>query len=85
MKMRELFTASLYRFKELKNARFIGFGKALVYLIFLSFILAIPITGHVLSLFNDLKADGQEIAEKNDYFTIEEGELARTGDSEGFS
>ena len=84
MKMRELFTASLYRFKELKNARFIGFGKALVYLIFLSFILAIPITGHVLSLFNDLKADGQEIAEKIPDFTIEEGKLAPTGDSEGF-
>lgn len=84
MKMRELFIASLYRFKELKNARLIGFGKALVYLLFLSLILAIPITTHVLSLFNDVRADGQQIAEKIPDFTIEDGKLTPSSETEGF-
>ncbi|MFY1068690.1 DUF1189 domain-containing protein [Enterococcus sp. AD013-P3] len=84
MTVRELFLASFYRFKDLKNARLLGFGKVVLYLLALSLFLAIPITTNVLQVFNDVRADGQKIAQKIPDFTIQNGVLTPTEKTEGF-
>ncbi len=84
MTVRELFFASFYRFKDLKNARFLGFGKAVLYLLVLSLFLAVPITANVLQVFRDVQADGQKIAQKIPDFTIKNGKLAPVDQTEGF-
>lgn len=82
--MRELFFASFYRFKDLKKARFLGFGKVVLYVLLLSLFLTIPVTKHVLAIFHDIQSDGQKIAQKLPDFTIENGTLTPKNDEEGF-
>lgn len=83
MTLRHLFTASLTRFSELKNARQISFGKTVLYLLFLSLIMAIPFSVQVWQAFQGLQADTQKIAAKIPDFTIVNGKLT-TEDTEGF-
>ncbi|MFV0557237.1 MAG: DUF1189 domain-containing protein [Enterococcus sp.] len=78
------FKYSLTNFKELINAPKIPFYKIIGYLFFLSAILAIPVTLQMSQIFNDIKADGQKIAEKLPDFTIEDGQMQNVDEDEGF-
>lgn len=84
MTLRQLFIASIARFTELKNARRQPFGKVVLYLLFLSFITAIPFATQVWQAFQNLQTDTQEIASKIPDFTIENGRLTTAEGTEGF-
>lgn len=73
MRFLQLVKNSILHFNELKNAKNIGFGKMILYLLLLSLIAAIPITLQVRQVFSDIQSDGQEIAEQIPDFTVEDG------------
>ncbi|WP_103927069.1 DUF1189 domain-containing protein, partial [Tetragenococcus halophilus] len=83
MRFLQLVKNSILHFNELKNAKNIGFGKMILYLLLLSLIAAIPITLQVRQVFSDIQSDGQEIAEQIPDFTVEDGKM-QTNEQDGF-
>jgi hypothetical protein len=79
-----LFKHAIFQFSELYQAKKMSFGKVILYVIFLSVILALPITKQVFSIVQDIKSDGQKIAEKLPDFKINDGKLETAADTEGF-
>lgn len=79
-----LFKQSLFHFSELHNAKKMPFWKVIFYIIFLSVILALPITTQVFSMMHDIRHDGQTIAEKLPDFKIMDGQLQTAANTEGF-
>ncbi|OJG25264.1 hypothetical protein RU98_GL001089 [Enterococcus caccae] len=60
------------------------FWKVILYAIFLSIILALPLTKQLFSIMQDIKEDGQKIAAKLPEFKISDGKLHAADDVEGF-
>ncbi|MDN6639852.1 MAG: DUF1189 domain-containing protein [Tetragenococcus sp.] len=83
MTLLQLAKNSVLHFNKLKNAKKIGFGKIILYLLLLSLIAAIPITIQVGNVFSDIQSDGEQIAEQIPDFTIEDGEM-QTQEQDGF-
>jgi len=75
MSLLQLAKNSILHFSQLKEAKKMGFGKIVVYLLILSLVSAIPITVQVLKIFSNIRTDSQEIAQKIPDFTIEDGKL----------
>ncbi|WP_122645211.1 DUF1189 domain-containing protein [Enterococcus mediterraneensis] len=80
----KLFKSSLFRFKELEQARRISFIKIIGYLVLLSAFLAIPITFHLSKTLTKIQTDGQAIAEKIPDFTIQNDRLTPDRPTKGF-
>lgn len=83
MTLLQLAKNSIMHFNKLKDAKNIGFGKIIIYLLLLSLIAAIPITLQVRNVFSDIQSDGAEIAEQIPDFTIEDGQI-QTEEQQGF-
>lgn len=79
-----LFKQSLFKFTDLHQAKKMPFWKVILYVVFLSAILALPITKQVFSIMQDIKNDGQKIASKLPEFKIDDGKLQAEKDAEGF-
>lgn len=79
-----LFKHSLFRLTDLHQAKKMPFWKVILYVVFLSVILALPVTKQIFSIMQDIKTDGQEIAEKLPDFTITNGKLKTANGAEGF-
>ncbi len=69
--------------RDLKEARNVPFWKAIVYLLVLSIIMALPISFQVFQVLNNIQLDGQKIATRIPDFTIQNGQL-QTEEKEGF-
>lgn len=80
MSFLHLLKASLFRFSELKQANKIPFWKAVIYLIVLSFIMALPTVYQASLMLKDVKQDGTTIAEKIPNFKIQDGKLESGSD-----
>lgn len=81
--MFSLFKDSLFNVKELKKAKNISLGKAIIYLLLLSVVLALPICFQTFQVLNSIQADGQKIAAKIPDFTIKDDKLD-SADDKGF-
>ncbi|MGG5368585.1 DUF1189 domain-containing protein [Enterococcus sp. AZ196] len=84
MTFRQLIKGSLFHFEELKSAKDTPFWKAIVYLLGLSLLLAIPTVYQAMQVMNQIKADSLEIVEKIPDFKIENGEINTTKPEKGF-
>lgn len=84
MSIKQLLSASLFKFEQLKDTRKLSFWKIILYLLFLSSLSAIPITYQVSQIFQDIHHDSQKIAEKIPDFTIRDGVLTPEKETEGF-
>lgn len=84
MSMFQLFRSSFFDFKSLTKVRQTPFGKIVVYLVLLSVVFAIPMTFQVMHLFQEIRADGQEIAKNIPDFTIQDGQLSVPSGTKGF-
>ncbi|KAF1297244.1 hypothetical protein BAU15_06765 [Enterococcus sp. JM4C] len=80
----QLFYSSLFHFKKLKDAKQTPFWKAILYTLFLSALLSIPIAFKVFGVMQDIQQDGQAIAAEIPDFTIKEGRLSTDAQVEGF-
>ena len=83
MTTKQLIISSFIRFKDLKEARNVPFWKAIVYLLILSVIMALPISFQVFQVLNNIQLDGQKIATRIPDFTVQNGQL-QTKEKEGF-
>ena len=83
MTTKQLIISSFIRFKDLKEARNVPFWKAIVYLLVLSVIMALPISFQVFQVLNNIQLDGQKIATRIPDFTVQSGQL-QTKEKEGF-
>ena len=83
MTTKQLIISSFIRFKDLKETRNVPFWKAIVYLLVLSIIMALPISFQVFQVLNNIQLDGQKIATRIPDFTIQNGQL-QTEEKEGF-
>ncbi|EPH99573.1 MULTISPECIES: DUF1189 domain-containing protein [unclassified Enterococcus] len=83
MTTKQLIISSLTRFKDLKSSRDVPFWKAIIYLLALSIIMALPISYQISQVLRSIHSDGQQIAEKIPDFTIEDGKI-HTEKKEGF-
>ncbi|MBO0472979.1 hypothetical protein IGL98_000814 [Enterococcus sp. DIV0840] len=79
-----LFKHSLFQLTDLHQAKKMPFWKVILYVVFLSIILALPITKQIFSIMQDIKSDGQEIAAKLPDFNITDGKLKTASGAEGF-
>ena len=61
MTTKQLIISSFIRFKDLKEARNVPFWKAIVYLLVLSIIMALPISFQVFQVLNNIQLDGQRL------------------------
>lgn len=84
MTFRQLIKGSLFRFEDLKNAKNTSFWKAIVYLLGLSLILAIPSVYQALQVMDQIKTDSLTIVEKIPDFQIENGAIKTDGPEKGF-
>lgn len=75
MTTKQLIISSLTRFKDLKSSRDVPFWKAIIYLLALSIIMALPISYQISQVLRSIHSDGQQIAEKIPDFTIEDGKI----------
>ena len=71
----QLFKQAFFSVSELRHAKKMAFWKVILYAVFLSAILALPITKQVFSVLQEVQQDGQKIAEKLPDFSIENGTL----------
>lgn len=78
------FKYSLFQITDLQQAKKMPFWKVILYGIFLSIILALPITKQIFSIMQDIKQDGQEIASKLPDFNVTDGKLKTAKGAEGF-
>ncbi|WP_348921970.1 DUF1189 domain-containing protein [Enterococcus rotai] len=79
-----LFKRSLFQITELNQAKKMPFWKVILYVVFLSIILALPITKQIFSIMQDIQNDGQKIAAKLPEFEITNGKLHAASNAEGF-
>ncbi|MBO0471108.1 DUF1189 domain-containing protein [Enterococcus sp. DIV0242_7C1] len=79
-----LFKHAFFQFSELHKAKNMPFWKVILYILFLSVILAFPLTKQIFSMVQDIKNDGQKIAEKLPDFTIADGRLKTDPSTKGF-
>ncbi|WP_207695659.1 hypothetical protein DOK67_0001650 [Enterococcus sp. DIV0212c] len=79
-----LFKSSLFRFSDLRSAKNMPFWKVILYIVFLSVVLAFPITKQMFSVMKDIRNDGQKIAAKLPDFKIDAGKLHTAKNTEGF-
>lgn len=82
MSFLQLLRASVFRFSELKQTNKIPFWKAVIYLIILSFVMALPTVYQAALMLRDIKQDSSTIAKKIPDFKIEDGKLK--SDNDGF-
>ncbi|OQO70911.1 hypothetical protein BH747_02610 [Enterococcus villorum] len=83
MTTKQLIISSFMQFKELKNAKNTPFAKSILYLLVLSIIMALPISYQVFQILENIRHDGQQIAQKIPDFSIENGRI-QTKEHEGF-
>ncbi|WP_086315649.1 hypothetical protein A5821_003152 [Enterococcus sp. 7F3_DIV0205] len=79
-----LFKHSLFQLNDLHQAKKMPFWKVILYVLFLSIILALPITKQIFSIMQDIKNDGQKIAAKLPDFKITDGKFQTAKGAEGF-
>lgn len=79
-----LFKSSISNIPKLNYGKKMSFWKVILYIFFLSAILAVPITKQVFSIAQEIKKDGQTIAKKLPEFEIKDGKLATAPNAEGF-
>lgn len=79
-----LFKSSIINIPELNHSKQMSFGKVILYIFFLSAVLAIPVTKQVFTIAQDIKKDGQKIAKKLPEFEIKNGAFVTPADTEGF-
>lgn len=79
-----LFKSSIINIPELNQGKKMSFWKVILYIFFLSAILAVPVTKQVFTIAEDIKQDGQEIAKKLPEFEIKDGKLVTSKNAEGF-
>lgn len=84
MSLIQLIKYSFFNFSQLKEARKIGLGKIIGYFFVLVAIFTIPIVFQVFQSFEEIREDGQAIAEKIPAFTIQDGKLTPEASEEGF-
>jgi len=84
MSLIQLAKHAFFNFPQLKEARKIGLGKIIAYILLLSSLSAIPITFQVLQIFKDIQTDGQEIAKQIPDFSIADGKLKTDNAEKGF-
>lgn len=84
MSLMQLAKYSFFNFSQLKEARKVGLGKIIGYLILLSFLSTIPLVTHVFQGMQEIRTDGQTIAEKIPPFSIQNGRLTTESPGEGF-
>lgn len=80
----QLFKQSFFSVSDLNAAKKMPFWKVILYVIFLSAILALPTAKQVFTILHDIKSDGQKIAQKLPDFTIEDGTLKTSAKNTGF-
>lgn len=80
----QLFKQAFFSVSELRHAKKMAFWKVILYAVFLSAILALPITKQVFSVLQEVQQDGQKIAEKLPNFSIENGTLQTKAKESGF-
>jgi maltodextrin utilization protein YvdJ len=80
----QLFKRSFVSVSDLNQAKKMSFWKVIMYMIFLSAILALPITKQVFTILQDIQSDGQKIAKKMPNFTIQDGSLKTKAKDSGF-
>lgn len=80
----QLFTAAFSKPQTLAEGKKMAFWKVVLYVVFLSMILSIPVVVQVIRSFNDVKQDSQEIATKIPDFEINDGKLTTAHTGEGF-
>lgn len=61
MTTKQLIISSFIRFKDLKEARNVPFWKAIVYLLVLSIIMALPISFQVFQVLNNIQLMGKRL------------------------
>lgn len=79
-----LFKSAIYKIPELRLGKKAPFWKVIVYIFFLTAILAIPVTVQVFSIAQNVKNDGLEIAKKLPPFEIKGGTLVTKENTKGF-
>lgn len=79
-----LFKHSLFQVTDLHQAKKMPFWKVILYVVFLSTILALPITKQIFSIMQDIRSDGQEIAAKLPDFNVIDGKLETEDGAKGF-
>lgn len=80
----QLFKNSFVNLPALGEGKKMPFGKVVLYVLFLSVLMAIPITRQVFQMVDDLKVDGMKIAEKLPDFEIQDGKLNVAETDTGF-
>lgn len=83
MSFTQLVKNSLLHINKLKEAKTINFSKITLFVVLLSFIMTLPLSYQVISVFHDIQKDGQTIAQKIPDFTITDGQI-QTENTEGF-
>lgn len=79
-----LFKSSITNIPQLNSGKKMSFGKVILYIFFLSTILAIPVTKQVFSIAQNIKEDSQKITQKLPAFEIKNGKLITPPNTEGF-
>lgn len=80
----QLFLNSLYQPSKLAKAKDIPFWKVIVYGIFLSIIMAVPVSKQVFDFFGDIQTDGKQIAEQIPDFYFQDGTIVTDETNDGF-
>lgn len=80
----KLLKKSFFQFQDLQEAKKLILAKVIGHLTLLSFILAVPITMQTIHIFQIVRQDAQEIAQKIPNFTIQNGELVVDSKEKGF-
>ncbi|MDR1567978.1 MAG: DUF1189 domain-containing protein [Streptococcaceae bacterium] len=79
--MTEIFNLIKYSFTDLPKlvqARFLSWNKTIVYFLFLTFILAVPITTDIWTYSDELISDAQKISNQLPAFKVANGEITQT-------
>ncbi|MGM0239213.1 DUF1189 domain-containing protein [Enterococcus sp. AZ103] len=85
MTFRQLIKGSFFHFSDLKGAKDTPFWKAIIYLLVLSVLLAIPSVFQAIDVLKEIKADSLKIVERIPDFTISDGEIKTAdNDADGF-
>lgn len=80
----QLLTYSLFSISKINQAKKMPLWKVIIYIIFLSVILTLPIAKQVFSIFYDFEQDSQKIAKQLPNFTIKNNELMTNKKNSGF-
>ncbi|MBO6326305.1 DUF1189 domain-containing protein [Enterococcus gallinarum] len=80
----QMLKSAFIQIPNLKYVKDAAFSKVILFLLGATVILAVPTTLQVNDIFQDFQRDSQKIAQKIPNFTIENGQLATSGQAEGF-